>query len=53
VSAAGQASSVIPSKLYALDAKLSLKVDASKADVERAMKGQILAQAELIGRYGR
>jgi Raf kinase inhibitor-like YbhB/YbcL family protein len=40
-------------KLYALDTKLNLKAGASKADVERAMKGHILAQAELIGKYGR
>jgi Raf kinase inhibitor-like YbhB/YbcL family protein len=40
-------------KLYALDAKLNLKAGATKADVERTMKGHILAQAELIGRYGR
>lgn len=40
-------------KLYALDTKLNLKAGASKADVERAMKGHILAQGELIGKYGR
>ena len=40
-------------KLYPLDAKLGLKAGATKADVERAMKGHILAQAELIGKYGR
>jgi Raf kinase inhibitor-like YbhB/YbcL family protein len=40
-------------KVYALDTKLNLKSGATKADVERAMKGHILAQAELIGRYGR
>ena len=40
-------------KLYALDAKLGLRAGATKADVERAMKGHILAQAELIGKYGR
>jgi len=40
-------------KLYALDAKLSLKAGASKPDVEGAMKGHILAQAEVMGRYGR
>jgi hypothetical protein len=40
-------------KLYALDAKLNLKAGATKADVERAMKGHILVQAELMGRYGR
>ncbi len=40
-------------KLYALDAKLDLKAGASKADVERAMKGHVIGEAELIGRYGR
>ena len=40
-------------KLYALDAKLNLKAGATKADVELAMQGHILAQAELMGRYGR
>src|SRR5260370_29968183 len=40
-------------KLYALRAKLDLKSGATKADLERTMKPHILAQAELIGRYGR
>ena len=40
-------------KLYALDAKLNLKSGASKADVEKAMSGHILAQASLMGRYKR
>jgi Raf kinase inhibitor-like YbhB/YbcL family protein len=40
-------------KLYALDTKLNLKSGATKADLERAMKGHILAQADRIGRYGR
>jgi Raf kinase inhibitor-like YbhB/YbcL family protein len=40
-------------KLYALDTKLGLKARATKADVERAMKGHILAQGELIGKFGR
>ena len=40
-------------KLYALDAKLNLKAGATKADVERAMKGHVLGQAELFGKYGR
>jgi Raf kinase inhibitor-like YbhB/YbcL family protein len=40
-------------KLYALDAKLNLKAGATKADVERALKGHALGQAELMGRYGR
>lgn len=40
-------------KLYALDAMLSLAAGASKADLEKAMEGHILAKAELIGRYTR
>ena len=40
-------------KLYALDTKLSLKAGAAKAEVERAVQGHILAQGELMGRYGR
>ena len=40
-------------KLYALDAMLNLKAGTTKADVESAMKGHLLAHAELIGRYKR
>ena len=40
-------------KLYALDRKLGLKAGASKADVERAMAGHVLATAQVMGRYGR
>jgi len=40
-------------KLYALDTKLDLKAGATKADVERAMKGHILDEARIMGRYGR
>ena len=41
-------------KLYALDVLLpDLGPDARKADVERAMAGHILAQAELMGTYQR
>lgn len=40
-------------KLYALDTKLDLKAGATKADLERAMKGHILGQTQLVGRYGR
>jgi Raf kinase inhibitor-like YbhB/YbcL family protein len=40
-------------KLYALDTKLNLKAGATKAEVEQAMKGHILGQAQLMGRYGR
>ncbi len=40
-------------KLYALDAKTNLSPGATKAELERAMKGHILAQGELMGRYRR
>ena len=40
-------------KLYALDTTLDLQPGASKAQVESAMAGHILAQGELIGRYQR
>jgi len=40
-------------RLYALDRKLNLRTGASKSDVERALKGHVLAQAELTGRFGR
>ena len=40
-------------RLYALNGKLDLKAGASRVDLERAMKGRVLAQAELMGQYGR
>jgi Raf kinase inhibitor-like YbhB/YbcL family protein len=40
-------------KLYALDTQLNLKLGARKQDVEPAMKGHILAEAQLMGQYGR
>jgi Raf kinase inhibitor-like YbhB/YbcL family protein len=40
-------------KLYALDKPLGLGARARKPQVESAMKGHILAQGELIGRFGR
>ncbi len=40
-------------KLYALDSSLNLKPGATKADVEKAMRGHILAQGQLVGQYGR
>lgn len=40
-------------KLYALDAKLNLKPGATKQEVEQAMQGHSLAQAELMGKYRR
>jgi Raf kinase inhibitor-like YbhB/YbcL family protein len=40
-------------KLYALDSAPAVKAGATKAQVEEAMKGHVLAQAELIGLYRR
>ncbi len=40
-------------KLYALDAQPSLQPGAAKARLEEAMKGHIVAQAEMIGLYRR
>ena len=40
-------------RLYALDAPLALTSGADKAQVEAAMKGHVLAMAELMGTYGR
>jgi Raf kinase inhibitor-like YbhB/YbcL family protein len=40
-------------KLYALDGKLDLKSGATKAEVEKAMRGHVLGEGHLVGRYGR
>jgi Raf kinase inhibitor-like YbhB/YbcL family protein len=40
-------------KLYALDTEVKLSASATKADLERAMKGHVLAQATLTGKYSR
>ncbi len=40
-------------KLYSLDAKLDVKAGASRSELERAMKGHVLSQTELMGTYGR
>lgn len=40
-------------KLYALDTRLDLDTPPTKAQVDRAMKGHIQAEAEVMGRYGR
>lgn len=40
-------------KLYALDSALNLKAGATKADVEKAMKGHIVGQGQLMGTYKR
>ena len=40
-------------KLYALNIKLNLESGATKKQLEDAMKGHIIAQAELVGKYKR
>jgi len=40
-------------KLYALDTELDLKPGAKKKDLEKAMKGHVLAKGQLVGRYQR
>jgi len=40
-------------KLYALDTEVDLKPGATKAELEKAMKGHVLAQGELMEKYGR
>ena len=38
-------------KIFALDTKLELKPSARRAELDAAMKGHVLAQGELMGRY--
>ena len=38
-------------KLYALDHELALPKGATKKEVEKAMEGRIIAEAQLMGRY--
>jgi len=40
-------------KVYALNTQLTLSSTSKKREVEKAMRGHILAQGELIGRYKR
>ena len=40
-------------KVHALDTELDLKRNSRKRDVERAIKGHILAQGQLVGLYSR
>ncbi|MGH9444544.1 MAG: YbhB/YbcL family Raf kinase inhibitor-like protein [Terriglobia bacterium] len=40
-------------KLYALNARLNLRSGATRGEVERSMKGHVLAETELIGLYRR
>ncbi len=40
-------------KIYALDSMLDLAPGATKAQVEKAMKGHVLAEGQLMGKYKR
>lgn len=40
-------------KLYALDNRLGLQAGATRAQVDRSMRGHVLAEAEVMGRYRR
>jgi hypothetical protein len=40
-------------RLYALDTVLTLRHPVHRQDVDSAMKGHVLAQAELMGAFGR
>ncbi len=40
-------------RLFALDAALDLAAGSTKSDVERAMRGHVIAEAALMGRYER
>ena len=40
-------------KIYALDSELPLKAGATKAEVEKAMEGHVVAQGQLMGTYRR
>jgi len=40
-------------KLFALDTRLDVKPGAGRRELESAMKGHVLAQTQVMGRYGR
>ena len=40
-------------KIFALDQMLDLKAGAKRAEVDAAMRGHVIAQGELMGRYSR
>jgi len=40
-------------KLYALDTMLSMPAKAGRFDIEKAMKEHVLAETQLMGKYGR
>jgi Raf kinase inhibitor-like YbhB/YbcL family protein len=40
-------------KVYALDARLDLSPDSKKADLEKAMKGHVIARSQCLGKFKR
>ena len=40
-------------RLFALDTNLDLKPEANRGQFDAALEGHVLAQTELVGRYGR
>jgi Raf kinase inhibitor-like YbhB/YbcL family protein len=40
-------------KIYAVDGELPLKAGATKAELEKAMEGHVVGQAQLLGTFGR
>ena len=40
-------------RLYALDASPGISAGASKSDLEKAMEGHVIEEAELVGMFGR
>jgi len=40
-------------RLFALDKKLDLDAGATRSELDRSMRGHVLAQADLMGRYRR
>ena len=40
-------------RLYALDTEINLQPGANRREIEEAIAGHVIAQAELLGRFGR
>jgi len=48
-----QARTDISSRVYALDRQLELKAGAGRKELESEMIGHIIAEGELMGKYGK
>ena len=40
-------------KVFALDTRLNLDPNSTKVDLQKALQGHVIAEAQMIGRYGR